>query len=95
MIGDRYLDDEEDDRKGLPHLSEEEKVAMLGRPKLGETTRSQIRIKESKEFKVRPDLFMCVLLASSSAKRSQNFYLYMGQHQLFHIVYCYSNYLSN
>jgi len=33
-------------------LSEEEKVALLGRPKLGEITRSQIRIKESKEFKV-------------------------------------------
>ena len=33
-------------------LSFDEKVALLGRPKLGEITRSQIRIKESKEFKV-------------------------------------------
>lgn len=35
-----------------PSLTEEQKVAMLGRPRLGETTRIQIRIKESKEFKV-------------------------------------------
>ena len=34
-------------------LSEEQKVALLGRPKLGENTRLQIRVKESKEFKVR------------------------------------------
>ena len=34
-------------------LSLEEKVAQLGKPKLGKITRSQIRIKESKEFKVR------------------------------------------
>lgn len=39
-------------------MSEEEKVAMLGRPRLGETIRSQIRIKESKEFKV-SNLFIC------------------------------------
>lgn len=39
-------------------LSEEQKVALLGRPKLGENTRLQIRVKESKEFKVRrPSLF--------------------------------------
>ena len=34
-------------------LSFDEKVALLGKPKLGEITRSQIRIKESKEFKVK------------------------------------------
>ena len=38
--------------KNLNDLSEEEKIALLGKPKLGESTRSQIRIKESKEFKV-------------------------------------------
>ncbi|XP_043215807.1 sodium/calcium exchanger 3-like isoform X3 [Amphibalanus amphitrite] len=37
--------------KNLNDLSEEEKIALLGKPKLGESTRSQIRIKESKEFK--------------------------------------------
>lgn len=37
-----------------PSLTEEQKVAMLGRPRLGETTRLQIRVKESKEFKVSP-----------------------------------------
>ncbi|XP_059350666.1 sodium/calcium exchanger 3-like isoform X2 [Daphnia carinata] len=32
-------------------LSYDQKVALLGRPKLGENTRLQIRVKESKEFK--------------------------------------------
>lgn len=31
--------------------TEEEKMALLGRPRLGEVARAQIRIKESKEFK--------------------------------------------
>lgn len=31
--------------------TEEEKMALLGRPKLGDISRAQIRIKESKEFK--------------------------------------------
>jgi len=34
-------------------LTEEDKMALLGKPKLGDVTRAQIRIKESKEFKVR------------------------------------------
>jgi hypothetical protein len=34
-------------------LSYDQKVSLLGRPKLGENTRLQIRVKESKEFKVR------------------------------------------
>ena len=38
--------------KPVDSLTEEEKVALLGRPRLGEVTRAQIRIKESKEFKV-------------------------------------------
>lgn len=33
-------------------LSYDQKVSLLGRPKLGENTRLQIRVKESKEFKV-------------------------------------------
>ena len=31
--------------------SDEEKMALLGRPRLGEVSTAQIRIKESKEFK--------------------------------------------
>lgn len=31
--------------------TEDEKMALMGRPKLGDITRAQIRIKESKEFK--------------------------------------------
>ncbi|KAF7418629.1 hypothetical protein HZH68_001282 [Vespula germanica] len=31
--------------------TEEEKMALLGKPKLGEVSKAQIRIKESKEFK--------------------------------------------
>lgn len=36
--------------------SEDEKVALLGKPRLGETIRCTIRIKESKEFKVSNEL---------------------------------------
>lgn len=40
-------------------LSEDEKIALLGKPRLGEQYKVQIRIKESREFKVRhiPDTF--------------------------------------
>lgn len=53
------LDDEiaslaaEAERKRPEDRTEAEKVAILGKPRLGEITRAQIRIKESKEFKVR------------------------------------------
>jgi len=40
------------DAKDPDTLTEEEKVALLGRPRLGDVTKIQIRIKESKEFKV-------------------------------------------
>merc|ERR1711937_798459 len=39
------------DAKDPETLTEEEKIALLGRPVLGTNTRIQIRIKESKEFK--------------------------------------------
>ncbi|ROT77312.1 Na+/Ca2+-exchanger [Penaeus vannamei] len=32
-------------------LTEEEKIALLGKPKLGNSTRTQIRVKENKEYK--------------------------------------------
>ncbi|GLH01522.1 Sodium/calcium exchanger 2 [Gryllus bimaculatus] len=43
----------EAEQKRPEDRSSEEKIALLGRPKLGEMTRAQIRVKESKEFKRR------------------------------------------
>ena len=40
------------DAKDPESLTEEEKIALLGRPCLGTNPKIQIRIKESKEFKV-------------------------------------------
>merc|ERR1711936_627086 len=39
------------DAKDPETLSEEEKIALLGRPRLGDITKISIRIRESKEFK--------------------------------------------
>lgn len=38
--------------------TEQEKIALLGRPRLGDVVRAQIRIKESKEFKVKSNYFI-------------------------------------
>jgi len=46
------------DAKNPEDLTEEEKVALLGRPCLGTNTRIQIRIRESKEFKSSVDRMM-------------------------------------
>merc|ERR1712061_736145 len=46
------------DAKSPEELTEEEKIALLGRPCLGQNTRIQIRIKESKEFKNSVDKMM-------------------------------------
>jgi len=46
------------DAKDPETLTEEEKIALLGRPRLGDTPRIQIRIKESKEFKSSVDKMM-------------------------------------
>jgi solute carrier family 8 (sodium/calcium exchanger) len=43
---------EEAEAKAPEDLTEEDKMALLGRPKNGDITRAQLRIKESKEFKV-------------------------------------------
>jgi hypothetical protein len=40
------------ERKLPEDRTEEDKMALLGRPRLGDITRAQIRVKESKEFKV-------------------------------------------
>merc|ERR1712128_332749 len=46
------------DAKNPKDLTEEEKIALLGRPCLGQNTRIQIRIRESKEFKGAVDKMM-------------------------------------
>ena len=40
------------DAKSPEELTEEEKIALLGRPCLGQNPKIEIRIRESKEFKV-------------------------------------------
>ncbi|XP_011189119.2 sodium/calcium exchanger 3 isoform X1 [Zeugodacus cucurbitae] len=53
----KFLDDEmvglieAAEKKAPEELTEEDKMALLGRPKLGEVVRAELRIKESKEFK--------------------------------------------
>merc|ERR1719516_576569 len=59
------------DAKNPKDLTEEEKIALLGRPCLGANTKIQIRIKESKEFKGAVDKMMqkannSMLVGSSS-----------------------------
>merc|ERR1712001_42498 len=46
------------DAKNPEDLTEEEKIALLGRPCLGNNTKIQIRIRESKEFKSSVDKLM-------------------------------------
>merc|ERR1719412_2642392 len=59
------------DAKKPEDLTEEEKIALLGRPCLGQNTKLQIRIKESKEFKSSVDKLMAKtnnsILAGSSS----------------------------
>merc|ERR1712002_1376159 len=52
------VDYSELDAKDPEELTEEEKIALLGRPCLGANTKIQIRIKESKEFKNSVDKMM-------------------------------------
>merc|ERR1712106_1078807 len=52
------VDYSELDAKSPEELTEEEKIALLGRPCLGVNTRIQIRIRESKEFKKSVDKMM-------------------------------------
>merc|ERR1719187_2366639 len=59
------------DAKKPEELTEEEKIALLGRPCLGQNSRLAIRIRESKEFKSSVDKLMAktnnsILLGSSS-----------------------------
>jgi hypothetical protein len=52
-------------------LSYDQKVSLLGRPKLGENTRLQIRVKESKEFKVFI-LYAHLLISKGKGKEMRN-----------------------
>ena len=52
MLISEGVDYAELDAKKPEDLTEEEKIALLGRPRLGDVTKIQIRIRESKEFKV-------------------------------------------
>jgi solute carrier family 8 (sodium/calcium exchanger) len=59
------------DAKNPEDLTEEEKIALLGRPCLGNNTKLQIRIRESKEFKSSVDKMMAktnnsIMVGSSS-----------------------------
>ncbi|XP_055697182.1 sodium/calcium exchanger 1 isoform X3 [Phlebotomus papatasi] len=49
MVGASMV--QEAEAKAPEDLTEEDKMALLGRPKAGDVVRAQIRIKESKEFK--------------------------------------------
>merc|ERR1719195_1884034 len=55
------------DAKSLEELTEEEKIALLGRPCLGQNPKIEIRIRESKEFKDSVDKLMAKTNASMMA----------------------------
>ncbi|GFG40227.1 hypothetical protein Cfor_09815, partial [Coptotermes formosanus] len=61
------------ERKRPEDRTEEDKMALLGRPRLGDITRAQIRLKESKEFKNTVDKLVqranaSILIGTSSWK---------------------------
>merc|ERR1711992_209462 len=63
------------DAKKPEELTEEEKIALLGRPRLGDVTKIQIRIRESKEFKSSVDRMMqrgnASMMAGASSWKDQ------------------------
>merc|ERR1712079_901721 len=63
------------DAKDPEALTEEEKIALLGRPRLGDVTKIQIRIRESKEFKSSVDRMMqrgnASMMAGASSWKDQ------------------------
>merc|ERR1712172_338535 len=65
------------DAKKPEDLTEEEKIALLGRPRLGDVTKIQIRIRESKEFKSSVDRMMqrgnASMMAGASSWKDQIF----------------------
>merc|ERR1711990_1106127 len=71
------VDYSELDAKKPEDLTEEEKIALLGRPRLGDVTKIQIRIRESKEFKSSVDRMMqrgnASMMAGASSWKDQIF----------------------
>ena len=63
MLFSEGVDYAELDAKKPEDLTEEEKIALLGRPRLGDVTKIQIRIRESKEFKVKMIFWECTIFA--------------------------------
>merc|ERR1712212_1379931 len=63
------------DAKDPETLTEEEKIALLGRPVLGDVTKIQIRIRESKEFKSSVDRMLkrgnASMMAGASSWKDQ------------------------
>ncbi|XP_035894725.1 sodium/calcium exchanger 3 isoform X1 [Anopheles stephensi] len=75
QIGDDHVTGiiEAAERKAPEELTEEDKMALLGRPKAGDIVRAQLRIKESKEFKNTVDKLVqranaSILIGTSSWK---------------------------
>jgi hypothetical protein len=64
---------EEAEAKAPEDLTEEDKMALLGRPKNGDIVRAQLRVKESKEFKVSTKK-ICNIISyfSTEAKRKRS-----------------------
>merc|ERR1711944_73406 len=73
--GGEGVDYAELDAKDPESLTEEEKIALLGRPRLGDVTKIQIRIRESKEFKSSVDRMMqrgnASMMAGASSWKDQ------------------------
>merc|ERR1711990_1384990 len=71
------VDYSELDAKKPEDLTEEEKISTLGRPRLGDVTKIQIRIRESKEFKSSVDRMMqrgnASMMAGASSWKDQIF----------------------
>jgi len=65
------------DAKGEENWTEDERISTLGRPRLGDVTKIQIRIRESKEFKSSVDRMMqrgnASMMAGASSWKDQIF----------------------
>lgn len=68
----------EAEAKAPEDLTEQDKMALLGRPKAGDIIRAQLRIKESKEFKVNTFSCCCSFFPPFSSIQAK----------LLFIVYC-------
>lgn len=71
----------EAEAKAPEELTDRDKMALMGRPKIGDITRAQLRIKESKEFKVIYFVFHFVCFADSHEQliTNNNYYFKFGK----------------